>query len=114
MFEWPGDCVDKAWGTTGHVPEMEGSTAAWWTRWKMRTVATWFEGFTMIRDDVGWLDDIRCKGYNRYRQISTLDFNDFEQSFGKHCDHFLQCLRKGHALRFMVLGIFLERCRQCH
>ena len=44
VFEWPGDCVDKAWGTTGHVPEMEGSTAAWWTRWKMRTVATWFHG----------------------------------------------------------------------
>ena len=67
----------------------------------------------MIRDDEGWLDDTRCKGYNRYRQISTLDFNDFERSFGKHCDiiycdHFLQCLRKGHALRFTVLGIFLE------
>jgi len=38
----------------------------------------------MIRDDVGWLDDIR--GYNRYPQMSTDDFNDFERSFGKHCD----------------------------
>ena len=63
---------------------MEGPIAALWTRWKMRTVATWFEGFTMIRDDVGWLDDIR--GYNRYPQMSTDDFNDFERSFGKHCD----------------------------
>ena len=27
-----------------------------------------------------------CKGYNRYQQISTDDFNDFVRSFGKHCD----------------------------
>ena len=68
---------------------MEGPTAALWTRWKMHTMATWFQGFTMIRDDEGWLDDIRCKGLNRnnrHQQILIEDFNDFERSFGKHCD----------------------------
>jgi hypothetical protein len=38
-----------------------------------------FQGFPLIRDAEGLLDDIRCKGLNRnnrHQQISILDFNE--------------------------------------
>ena len=38
-----------------------------------------FQGFPLIRDDEGLLDDIRCKGLNRnnrHQQISIEDFNE--------------------------------------